>query len=236
MLKQKKIVRESWNAKVDEFIFDKKAQAEAEQNFLNNMMEEAHSSHAFASDKEEAGSPMFHELPVSNHVVFTPYGPHYTDSSLKPSNRWDCWVCYTNFDITPDILLVLEMTDGVEALKVMGRYTFFIGIGKLFSMPEVRADIERQLCEFTADEIISSMDINLRDTIASIQEQLSENNYWSIFVTTEGEIDYIISDTLDQKYMEALGRFEKRKYMGDGFILNSGENFYDEFRGSSQEY
>ena len=179
---------------------------------------------------------IFHELQAANHIIFTPYGPFSMDSSLKPSDRWDCWVCHTNFDLTSEIIQVLETIDGIEALKIMGRYTFFVGVGKLFSMPDIREEVERQFCELTEDEIISSMDNDLRDTIVSIKEQLSENNYWSIFVTTEGEIDYIISDTLDKTYMEALGRFEKRKYMGDGFILNSGENFYDEFRGSSQEY
>jgi hypothetical protein len=40
---------------------------------------------------------------------------------------------------------ILDSTAGVEVLKVLSRYRFFIGIGKLFDFKEVRKNIEEEL-------------------------------------------------------------------------------------------
>ena len=230
MLKLKKIIWESWNAKVQELLANKAMLEQAEKNFLNNLMEESVTP-PFPAEKDENNAiGFFPEMrSEARNVVYTPYGPYHTDSFLKPSDRWDCWICHTNFDVSQSIVSTIEAIDGIEALRVMGRYTFFVGIGKLFSIQDVRADMENQLCESTEEEIISNMDEELRNTIESVKAQLDENKYWSIFITQEGEIDYIISDSMDQRYMEALGQFEKRKYSDGGFILKSGDEFYDEF-------
>ena len=61
------------------------------------------------------------------------------------ASNFDCWVGHTNFDITQDTFNMLNQVEGVELLKVVSRYRFFIGIGKMFKFKNVRADLEKQI-------------------------------------------------------------------------------------------
>ena len=54
---------------------------------------------------------------------------------------------YTNFNITEDVKEELNKTEGVEVLKIVSRYRFFVGIGKMFNFKEVRKDIEENLTD-----------------------------------------------------------------------------------------
>lgn len=80
-------------------------------------------------------------------IIQTPFGNVSADSRLKPSDRWDCWMGYTNFGITEDIQSKMQNVDGVDALKVMSRYSFCVGVGKMFEFSEVRKDIENAICK-----------------------------------------------------------------------------------------
>jgi hypothetical protein len=57
----------------------------------------------------------------------------------------ECWIGHTNFDITEEIAEHLNVAEGVELLKIIGRYQFVIGIGKCFSFKEVRSNIYKIL-------------------------------------------------------------------------------------------
>lgn len=57
----------------------------------------------------------------------------------------ECWIGHTNFDITEDIAEKLNIVDGVELLKIVGRYQFVIGLGKCFKFNEVRSSINNLL-------------------------------------------------------------------------------------------
>lgn len=85
-------------------------------------------------------------LSTINPIIQTPFGSVHMDSKLKPSDRWDCWLGYTNFGITEDIENKIKKIEGVDALKVMSRYTFCVGIAKLFKFSKVREDIENEIC------------------------------------------------------------------------------------------
>ena len=52
----------------------------------------------------------------------------------------------------------IESCDGVEALKIIGRYSFFVGVGKLFDIKDVRSIIESELCVYTEQEVLSDED------------------------------------------------------------------------------
>ena len=80
-------------------------------------------------------------------IIQTPFGNVTAESKLKPSDRWECWIGYTNFGITEDIQSKLEHVDGVDALKVMSRYSFCVGVGKMFKFSTVRKDIENAICK-----------------------------------------------------------------------------------------
>ena len=150
-------------------------------------------------------------------VLYTPLGIYPEESSLKPSDRWDCWMGYSNFDITNDIADKIEMIEGVEALRVMGRYSFFIGIGKLFDIKEVRTDIEKELCVYTEQEIFSNE--NTQATVNLVKEQLKTKKYWSMLVSPEGEVEYIVSDKMDKGYLDGLSGLLELKQTRGGIIL-----------------
>lgn len=60
-------------------------------------------------------------------------------------SHFECWMGYTNFDITKKIRDKLNKIEGVELLKICSRYRFFIGVGRMFKFPEVRKNIEKEL-------------------------------------------------------------------------------------------
>lgn len=211
----KKIAWQSWNAMVQEFY--------SSESDLDTMMEEMFS----ASSHEPISEFPMKIFEPAPRILYTPYGMFPADSSLKPSDRWDCWLGYTNFDLTFGILQQLELIDGIEAVKVMGRYTFFVGIGKLFSSTEVKLNIENILTDTKHISNMDSVGKELEDIIESIKIQVSHHPYWSIFVSSVGEIDYIMSDALDEQYLHDLNKFEDlRKKIGGVIIRSSNEQKY----------
>ena len=136
MSTSKKIGWESWNAIVEEILREDSPQPEEENEEFSMM------------DTDPEGLLKEYFVPAKQKVVYTPYGPYPVESSFKPTDRWDCWMCYTNFDLTNEIVEVLEDVKGIEALKPLGRYTFFVGIAKMFNTSEVRKEIEDTICNY----------------------------------------------------------------------------------------
>jgi len=75
-------------------------------------------------------------VPMTNDLI----------QELSLAINYDCWVGHANFNITPEIKAKLKVTPGVEALRIITRYRFFIGVGKMFDFSEVRKVIENQHC------------------------------------------------------------------------------------------
>ncbi len=199
----KKIAWESWNAKVDLFYsppLPPVEEYEIEQDIQNQIEK------GFILEQQR--------------VLYTPIGPYPEESMMKPSDRWDCWIGYTNFPITNKILSVLNKEiEGIEGLKILGKYSFFIGVAKLFDITDVRKNIEEKLCSYTESEILS--DEETQETVDLVKHQLRNNKYWSILVSPEGEVEYIVSDCMDKVYLDGLnGLLELKKQLG-GIILRS---------------
>jgi len=209
------IAWQSWNAIVEE-VYEKNTEIEMLEELL--LAQEIQESHG--------------EMPIkfidpAPRVIYTPYGMFPVDSFLKPSDRWNCWLGYTNFDITHTVQDILEETEGVEAIKTLGRYTFFIGVGKLFNPTDVRLNIENILTDTTHISSPEAVSNEINDAIESIKSQVSAKRYWSIFVSSVGEIDYIMSDALDEQYLHDLNKFEDlRQKIGGIIIRSSNEQKY----------
>ncbi len=202
MSKKATIAWESWNAIVDEIL------SEEPINFVDHLTEE----------ELEMMENMLKYAPVEPpqpKVLYTPYGLFAAESMLKPSNRWDCWFCYTSFDITKNMVKKIEEIQGVEAIKVLSRYTMFIGIGKLFNSTLVKLDIEDTISG--RDDII----LEVEETIEMVKNQVSEKPYWAIFISPTAEIEYIMSDTLNDEYLNDLNKFENLRDKIGGTILRS---------------
>jgi|TARA_R100001082_G_scaffold109809_1_gene87892 hypothetical protein len=211
----KKIAWQSWNAVVEE-MYEKNTEIEIlEELLLAQEMQESH------------GEMPIKFIDPAPRVIYTPYGMFPADSFLKPSDRWNCWLGYTNFDITHVVQDILEETEGVEAIKTLGRYTFFIGVGKLFNPTDVRLNIENILTDTTHISSPEAVSNEINDAIESIKSQVSAKRYWSIFVSSVGEIDYIMSDALDEQYLHELNKFEDlRQKIGGIIIRSSNEQKY----------
>lgn len=203
---RKKIAWESWNAKVDLISSAAQIQEVEDQEYEMEEVSQFPIDPGFILEQQK--------------ILYTPIGPYPEESMLKPSDRWDCWIGYTNFPITNKISNTLNKSvEGIEALKILGKYSFFIGVAKLFDISEVRKDIEETLCVYTESEILS--DEEIQETVDLVKGQLKANKYWSILVSPEGKVEYIVSDYMDRVYLDGLNGLIERKNQIGGIILRS---------------
>jgi len=70
--------------------------------------------------------------------------PKTISRDLSISVGHECWIGHTNFDITEDVAEILNKCEGIELLRVAGRYTFIIGLGKYFDFAYVRTGINKR--------------------------------------------------------------------------------------------
>lgn len=137
----KKIMWENWNEKEkellepvqDPFLLSNGTDDE-EQNEIDQLL----------SSSSSILPPM---IDFQQPIIHTPFGVVPSDSILKPSDRWQCWMGYTNFDLTHQVSDKMKVINGVEALKIMSRYTFCVGVGKMFNFTSVRKEIENAICK-----------------------------------------------------------------------------------------
>jgi len=146
------------------------------------------------------------ELPMQIRTPLGVYGPLET---MSPNNMFDCWFCHTNFDLTEADKNALDLVDGIEALKIVSRYRFFIGIGKMFSLTDVRPRVE------------IALNINQHSIIAQIICEISGKKKWAIGVYEDGSYRSITSDSeKDESYDTKL---EDLRTSGVVNILTSDE-------------
>ena len=104
----------------------------------------------YSEDEEEEEEEDYQDAEAYNppstagNMPIVPISKELMDDMAMLSN-FDCWIGHTNFDITREIKSILNKTEGVELLKVLSRYRFFIGIGKMFDFKEVRKKIENNI-------------------------------------------------------------------------------------------
>lgn len=171
--------------------------------------------------------------PAEKSIISTPFGMFYQESHLRPSQRWDCWMGYTNFDITPSVLAKIETVAGVEAIKVLGRYTFFVGIGKMFKFREVRSDIESMLTgEKTLSDPLTTSDPIMYNGVIDVDlgeviEELSQYKHWAAYLSPEGSVDYIVSNEQDEDYTYGVSLLKEYHSIGGGEFLESGGDHND---------
>ncbi len=149
-------------------------------------------------------------------LVTTPMGMYQLHDKMNIMNQFDCWMGYTNFDITESVREVIEKTKGVELLNIMTRYRFFLGVGKLFDFSDVRREIEESL---RGDP---SLDDDTEETVEMIRDNLSSDRYWAIFVCKSGEILYTSTNEDDDEiYEKTLEHYKKRKSKSGGLIYQN---------------
>ena len=102
----KKIAWESWNAKVDIISSIEPMRQMEEEEYEVDQLSQFPIDPGFILEQQR--------------VLYTPIGPYPEESMLKPSDRWDCWIGYTNFPVTNNSSKILNKeVEGIEALKIL---------------------------------------------------------------------------------------------------------------------
>jgi len=112
-------------------------------NLIANTYFDSHRGHDEDDDDEDEDDDMDE---FGRHERIVMRLPDSVTSEISMVTNFDCWMAYTNFDITPSVKTVLEEeVEGVELLKVCGRYRFLIGVGKMFDFATVRKSIQEKI-------------------------------------------------------------------------------------------
>lgn len=133
--------------------------------------------------------------------VRTPLGVFEYNEPLSPSKMYDCWIGYTNFRLTDsDINVIENEVDGVEQLKYMSKYRFFLGVAKMFKFKQVRLDIEEKICK------------------NPVHLKMKENE-WSMFLGNDGTREKIVKINMtDEEYENKLKELNNKQ---NGSIISS---------------
>jgi hypothetical protein len=171
------------------------------------------------NDFEEGLGAFFEKIPK---LVNTPMGVYQVDDNMSPFKHFDCWIGHTNFDITPFVKTQIELMPGVEALIILTRYRFFIGIGKLFSFRNVRVGIEQSVCREESEEEVENIPSDIALEIETAKESLASYSHWAIFVFPNGYIDHIgTNDKNDENYRKSLLLYKNAKVLSGGVLIQS---------------
>lgn len=112
-----------------------KPEIDDEDRNSEDFLDGAFDSYDDEEDDDDEESLVFMRFPVTPDLL----------SSIKLATTFDCWVAHSNFDITPTIHDQLNDIPGVELLKVLTRYRFLIGVGKVFEFTNIRHEIRNTL-------------------------------------------------------------------------------------------
>ena len=207
-----KIAWENWDSDV------------LEQEIIDNILE----SEDFEEEEAEEALLFLGKIPK---LITTPTGIYQLHDKMNILNQFDCWMGHTNFDLTKSVEKIIESVEGVELLSIIGRYRFFIGIGKLFNFSDVRRTIESILCNSLANyDDILEQDIetnyrSLSSSITNLKLLVSEYKHWAIFIGSDGMVDYTMSNQdNDAEYLEMIKEYEQYKKEYGGTILRDKVN------------
>jgi hypothetical protein len=120
------------------------------QNMIMHQLEEGEELEDIDEEEDEEDEedylPKVKEISNKNFDMnkFFPITPSIVEDVSLFAN-FECWIGHTNFDITNRVKEQLNKVQGVEILKILSRYRFFIGIGEMFDFQDVRYLIENEL-------------------------------------------------------------------------------------------
>jgi hypothetical protein len=158
--------------------------------------------------------------PINPPYIITPFGNYDPDSPFRPAQRWECWMAYTNFRLSVDIVSLLVNIEGISAIKVMDRYCFCIGVSKMFKFKHVAADIARLLCSAKEEDLIENLPEDIESRVKTIRSEICDNKYWCIFVDSDYNIYQYTTESLSDFNVNVLS-FEQIKKDNGGYLLKS---------------
>ena len=172
-------------------------------------------------DDEELAEDALELMSKIPKLVSTPLGIFQLYDKMSPIRQYDCWMGYTNFDITQQVEKQIEKIEGVELLFVISRYRFFLGVAKMFEFRDVRTGIE-SLLRCNQEESESTDDeVTTEETVEIIKEIISEDKHWIIFIGKDGVVDYASTNQdHDISFLEKVRLYKKIVKRKGGTILH----------------
>lgn len=137
---------------------------------------------------KESGQPLgqvIHAFEVPS-LITTPFGTFRSDSQFNPLNDRDCFVANTNFELMISDVNTIAKTPGVEALRIISRYSFAVMVGVLFDADVVLSTVEAKLdCEedFGEEEFEELSEIEQK-----IIDDAPDDGYWITYLFPNGKV------------------------------------------------
>jgi hypothetical protein len=114
---------------------------------------------SYNKDEENPDYDVFLENEIVNNqigksvkVISTPMGLIPYNENTASSKIFNFWVGHTNFNLSQNIVDVIEECEGVEILDVFTRYRFRIAIGKCFNDRQIMTTISSQTNKYLHDK------------------------------------------------------------------------------------
>jgi hypothetical protein len=163
-------------------------------------------------------------------LLNTPYGIiTITDYSLV-TKQFDFWILHTNFDISEDVLEMIEMVPGVETLEPQTRYRLRVGFPKspMWESSDIKTNIQnvvsfldKETDESIAFEVYEAFDEEISDKVSDLRTELQSNSrYWMIYLLPNGEMEWTDSNTQDDDFVKAVAAMIRAKDMVGGIIFS----------------
>lgn len=176
-------------------VWEKWRDSENYDNTLQDLNQDAEISNDEDDDEESVQMSM--SVNIYPHIVRTPLGEYSVLDNNLPSKMFDCWIGHTNFPITQEEFEVLDLEiEGIDVLRIVSKYRFFIGVAKLFEFRDVANQINNILCDKA-----EALDEN------SLRELFFKSpniKRWAAMVYPNGDVEYISSSHDEDSEYDAL--------------------------------
>lgn len=143
-------------------------------------------------------------------AISTPWGVFNVTDPFAPYKRFELWIGNTDFNVSSAFITKVAASKGVEIVKPISRYSFIVGIGKLFSFNDVRISIE-----MAGGVKISEIPKEVHDLISSFGDQK-----YSVYVYPNQKFEYTIES--DSDYSIKVEKFNEEKRKNQGLLLSNG--------------
>lgn len=145
-------------------------------------------------------------------AIQTPWGVFNVTDPFAPYRRFEMWIGNTDFNVSQSFINKVSNIRGIELVKPLSRYTFIIGIGKLFKFDEVRLSIE----------MVGGVSLTSSNIPKEVSELISSfgDKKFAIYVYPNKKFDYTIETDVD--FNSKIENFYEEKRKSYGVILSNG--------------
>jgi hypothetical protein len=132
---------------------------------------------------------------LENQTITTPIGVYPVGDRMLPTKFFkECWIGHTDFPICQAEKDILENIPGIECLKIITKYRFFVGVGKMFDFSTIRKQIQNIFCETNYDD----QDVNFK---------------WAMFVNDDKSVEIMQETDFNtiEEFNDAVAMLKKIK-------------------------